>query len=342
MRNLRQVFVIVSASTLVLACGGDRNRQAREPSGQATTTASETQSQMQSQPGVTGATTGTSASPETSGISGAGGETAPNMGRRPSAMDEASETGIGSGDPGDTSGSMSGQGSVTQGSIGTGSDQSTSGQTGDTKAKTERALNDAEIFAVENTAHEGEIQMAELARKNASHAQVKQFAKMMVTDHGAAQQKAKSIAQKAKITASDSEVSNELKTDVQTMVGELRGLKGREFDRKYMAHQVTAHQRVLDLLDKRLMPSVSNAEMKTHLGEVRTKVSNHLSEAERIRTMLDQQPVGATGSDGAGSKAKGGVDKNKAKGGDTDRSKEEKGRQEGQDKKPQGGQGDRY
>jgi putative membrane protein len=306
MRIFKNGLYAAVALTLVVACGGDRNRQAQQPATSETRTTSESrwseqidQSQAQQNQGQVTPTPGTT---DPSAISGGG-------------MD----TGLGG--TTDTTGMGGDQGSVSQGSMDTGSGTSTAGATGDTKAKTERALNDAEIFAVANAVHEGEIQMAEVARKSASSAQVKQYAQLMITDHKKAHTKAKTLAQKAKITASDNEVSNQLKSDVQTMMIDMKDLKGRELDRMYMQNQVKAHRTVLDLVDTRLLPNVSNAEMKSHLQEVRTKVSDHLTQAESISTKLDQQPVGAAGAK-SGAPGKSDTDTTK-KAKDTDKSKDQ-------------------
>ncbi len=94
----------------------------------------------------------------------------------------------------------------------------------------EKPLTDAEIAAVTSAANAGEIEMAELAKKNASNGDVKSFAAMMITQHRDAENKAKAVATKAKITPADNDASTQLKNDVQTTISSLKNQKGKDFD----------------------------------------------------------------------------------------------------------------
>lgn len=309
----RKGLHVASAAALVVACGGgDKNQQARAPTTDTTaTTGAEMQPQEQQMQQPQGYTYDQSmTSPDQTGGTGSMGQGATSPGQG----DTSGSTAVEQGTMGAGGGTTDTQGTMGQGAM-TGADTST---TDTSKAKAERALNDSEIFAVETAANEGEIQMAELARKSARSQQVKNFAQMMITDHRNAQNRAKQIAQKAKITATDNEVSNQLKSDVQSMMSDLKGQKGSDFDRMYIDDQVKAHRSVLEAVDNRLMPNVSNSDMKTHLTEFRSTISNHLTKAEDIQSKLQQQPVGATGAKSGGSKAK---DTTTTKGKSTDESK---------------------
>lgn len=147
-------------------------------------------------------------------------------------------------------------------------------------------LSDAEIAAVESAANQGEIQMAQLANKTSKNAQVKSFATMMVKDHTEADTKAKKIAQTAKITPAENEVSSKVKSDGEATMTTLKAAKGAEFDRAYMDAQVKAHTDVLATIDDKLLPNVQNAEMKAHLTEVRGHVAHHLEKAKEISGAL--------------------------------------------------------
>lgn len=173
------------------------------------------------------------------------------------------------------------------------------GQTGQTAPATEPAtptpatppktLSDAEITAVTSAANNGEIEMAQLAKKNATNNDVKNFAAMMITHHQDAENKGKTVATKAKITPSENDDSSHLKSDVSTTIASLKNQKGKDFDKAYMESQVKAHKDVLDMIDNKLIPAAQNAELKTHLAEVRKSVAMHLAKAEEIQQKLDKQ-----------------------------------------------------
>jgi putative membrane protein len=158
----------------------------------------------------------------------------------------------------------------------------------------EKPLTDAEIVAVTSTANNGEIEMAQLASKTATNADVKNFAAMMITQHRDMETKGKALAAKAKITPADNEASTALKSDVQSTLTNLKTQKGKEFDKAYMEAQVKAHRDVLNMFDNKLLPNAQNGELKTLLTDARGHVATHLAKAEEISKKLESAPAAAT------------------------------------------------
>src|SRR4051812_48534754 len=82
-----------------------------------------------------------------------------------------------------------------------------------------------------------EVQMGELANKQATSPQVKQFGQHMVDDHSKANDELKQLASGKGIT---------LPADVgrkhQALMTRLSGLKGAQFDRTYMSEMVRDHR----------------------------------------------------------------------------------------------------
>ena len=64
------------------------------------------------------------------------------------------------------------------------------------------------------------------------------------------------------------------------------GLSGAAFDKAYIDHEVAYHQAVLDALDKTLIPSAQNAELKALLVKVRPAFVAHLDRAKSIQASL--------------------------------------------------------
>ena len=59
--------------------------------------------------------------------------------------------------------------------------------------------------------------------------------------------------------------------------------KGDAFDKAYIAHEVVYHQAVLDAMDKTLIPSAQNAELKALLVKVRPAFVAHLDHAKHLQ-----------------------------------------------------------
>jgi putative membrane protein len=141
---------------------------------------------------------------------------------------------------------------------------------------------------------DGEIEMAQLATKSATNADVKNFAAMMVTQHRDMETKGKTLAAKAKITPAENDASKSLKSDVDSSLATMKGQKGKDFDKAYIDAQVKAHRDVLNMIDNKLLPSAQNGDLKTMLTDARTHVATHLAKAEEIQQKLESAPAKPT------------------------------------------------
>jgi putative membrane protein len=158
-----------------------------------------------------------------------------------------------------------------------------------TKGKQEGALSDAEIVAVVQTVNTGEVEMAELAKKNAASPEVKSFAVMMVTDHTDAANKGKIVSEKARVSPMENETSLQMKSEMQTTTSNLKNQKGKDFDRAYIDAQVKAHRDLLDAIDNKLLPGAQSADLKTHLTELRRHIATHLAKAEELQQKMKKK-----------------------------------------------------
>ena len=66
----------------------------------------------------------------------------------------------------------------------------------------------------------------------------------------------------------------------------LKKLKGAEFNRAYIDHEVTYHDAVIDAIDKTLIPNANNAELKALLEKSRPAFVEHLDHAKRLQTSM--------------------------------------------------------
>jgi putative membrane protein len=195
------------------------------------------------------------------------------------------------GNPSATSPGMNNQGGLatngsTNGSaMGSGSGASSgmaSGGTGDTSS----TFTDEQITAVTNAANTGEVDQAKEAVKKAKSGKVKTFAQHMITDHGAAFKQQTDIEKKANITPQDNDTSRQIQSDGRTILSQIQGATGADFDRQYIDAQVKEHQSVLDALDNKLIPAAKNADLKSFLQKTRDKVADHLKMAKDIQSSL--------------------------------------------------------
>jgi putative membrane protein len=115
---------------------------------------------------------------------------------------------------------------------------------------------------------------------------VKDFGKMMVTDHTGVNKQATALAKKLGVKPEDNDTSKALKKEGAENVKHLKGLKGEAFDKAYIDHEVTYHQQVLDAIDKVLVPNAKNEELKALIVKVRPAFEAHLERAKQIQSGL--------------------------------------------------------
>jgi putative membrane protein len=148
------------------------------------------------------------------------------------------------------------------------------------------ALSDAEIAKITDTVDSGEIEQANVATSRAKHASVKQFAQHMIEQHTASKQKGAELVHKTGMTPTTSTTSSNLQRDGMNMLEKLKTSDLAAFDATYIAGQIEEHQRVLQLLNSRLIPSATDSDLKSQLAAARTMVERHISEAQSIQRSL--------------------------------------------------------
>jgi putative membrane protein len=149
-----------------------------------------------------------------------------------------------------------------------------------------QAPNDAQIAQIVVTANQVDIDAGKLAESKGSSKEVKDFGKMMVTDHTGVNKQAQALATKLNLKPEENPTSQSLKQGGEANLQKLRGLKGSEFDRAYIDHEVAYHQNVLDAVDKTLIPSAQNAELKDLLVKTRPAFVAHLERAKDVQSKL--------------------------------------------------------
>ncbi len=138
------------------------------------------------------------------------------------------------------------------------------------------------------TANQVDIDAGKLAKSMASNADVKKFADQMITDHTGVNKSAVDLVTKLKVTPEDNPTSQSLKKGGDENVANLKTLKGAAFDKAYIDHEVAYHQQVLDAVDKTLIPSATNAELKALLVKVRPAFVAHLEHAKHVQSVAGE------------------------------------------------------
>ena len=151
-----------------------------------------------------------------------------------------------------------------------------------------QTVTDAQIASIVVTANQVDIDAGKLAASKAAHADVKKFAQQMVTDHTGVNKQATELVTKLHVTPEDNPTSQSLKMGGEKNVAHLKTLKGAAFDKAYIAQEVTYHEAVLAAVDKTLIPSAQNAELKALLVKVRPAFVAHLEHAKHVQATVSK------------------------------------------------------
>jgi putative membrane protein len=147
---------------------------------------------------------------------------------------------------------------------------------------------DPQIAAIVVTANQVDIDAGKLALSKSHSKDVKEFAQRMVTDHTGVNKSATELVTKLNVTPEPSGTSQSLQKGGDDNLAALKKLSGHAFDKAYVDHEVAYHEAVLQAVDKTLIPSAQNAELKALLVKVRPAFVAHLDHAKHLQQELSQ------------------------------------------------------
>jgi putative membrane protein len=146
-----------------------------------------------------------------------------------------------------------------------------------------------------------EVEAGKVAQSKAQHAEVKQFAQRMVTDHGKANDELKALARSKNV-----ELPTALDKQHRAHVDNLGKQSGAEFDRAYMKHMVDDHKKDVAEFEKQ-SKSAKDPDLRKWAGEKLPTLREHLKMAESTHAAVAKGGAGAS----AASKTGGTVDPTK-------------------------------
>lgn len=122
-----------------------------------------------------------------------------------------------------------------------------------------------------------EVQSSELALQKATDSKVKEFAKMMVTDHQAANDKLKSTVQSAQLPSPPTELDAKHKK----IMDKLQSASGRAFDRAYIDAQLKAHKEAVELFSNYAKKG-QNKELQDFAQQTLPTLEQHLKQVRSL------------------------------------------------------------
>lgn len=145
---------------------------------------------------------------------------------------------------------------------------------------------DPQIAHIVVTANQVDIDAGKIAEKRSKSKEVRDFGKEMVKDHTSVNKSATELVTKLHVKPEANDTSASLRKGGDENIAKLKKLKGKAFDKAYVDNEVTYHQAVIDAVDKTLVPSAKNEELKALLVKVRPTLVEHLEHAKHLQSKL--------------------------------------------------------
>jgi putative membrane protein len=149
----------------------------------------------------------------------------------------------------------------------------------------DQALDDPTIVAIFDAANTADIETAALAQDRAGSKTVREFAAMLARDHKMVRQQGRDLAAKLGVTPTPPKDDQGAK-DHAAALARLRALKGAEFDRAFLQHEVAFHKAVIDAINTTLLPAIQNEEVKALVVKVAPAFQAHMQMAEELQKKI--------------------------------------------------------
>ena len=147
-------------------------------------------------------------------------------------------------------------------------------------------LADADIANVIHEVNAGEIAAGKIAQTKASSADVKAYAREMVTAHTAMDKKGVKIT--GETPASTAAMRDSVVSANQAMGSQLQSAgSGAAFDRAYLEGQVMAHQNTLNFLQQ-AQNQAQSADLKQMITAAIPDIQQHLERARTLQSKVGQ------------------------------------------------------
>jgi len=155
----------------------------------------------------------------------------------------------------------------------------------------DKALDDATIVAIFDGANTAEIETGALAEARASSKAIREFGAMLARDHNMVRQQGRDLAAKLGVTPTPAKDDQSTKDHAAAMK-RLRALKGMEFDRAFLQHEVAFHQAVIDAINTTLLPAIQNEEVKALVEKVAPAFQAHMRMAQELQKKVASADAG--------------------------------------------------
>jgi putative membrane protein len=144
----------------------------------------------------------------------------------------------------------------------------------------------AAVLSQMNVANTMEIQLSQLAAKQATSPAVKRIATTLVTHHNRNRSELTALAKKLNVSLTPAAGGSVTASDSAALPSELQGASGAEFDRAFVQHQIQLHQNNIQKIQSQLLPAAQEPQLKAYLQETVKAMQGHLATLQKTEQQL--------------------------------------------------------
>lgn len=150
---------------------------------------------------------------------------------------------------------------------------------------------DAQIADIAYVADNIDIRAGKLALTKSRDAKVRAFARDMVRDHTAVNNKALALLKQLNVTPEESDTSHALQTQADSEYTKLSALRGPAFDREYASNELAYHNTVNAAVTQTLIPNTQNPQLKSLLQSAVPVFVEHQQHAQMLVDQMAASPA---------------------------------------------------
>jgi len=151
--------------------------------------------------------------------------------------------------------------------------------------RTSTSVDDADIIARFEEMVSADVSCAQLAVERAHGTNVKNFASMLVREHGMARQMARDVAAQINVRFKPN-ADNPRAAEHEKVLKDLRQRDDIAFDVLFIRHEVEYHKALVNLINKEWMPAAQSPDLQAFFGQVGPAIEAHMKMADAIQQSL--------------------------------------------------------
>lgn len=148
-----------------------------------------------------------------------------------------------------------------------------------------QGITDANIVAIFDAANTADIETGSLAAHKGADPRVRDLGQSFADAHTAVRQQGRDLAKQLSVTPIPPG-NDQSGAQHAAAMKKLGGLKGAEFDKAWLDHEIAYHQAVIDAVTKTLLPATKNADLKAFEEKIAPAFVGHLQMAKELRAKM--------------------------------------------------------